>query len=98
MIILALICVPICGVLLAAENLLLLGGQTAEVAAMTAAYVRLVTLSAHLAHPQSSAAWLWFGQLQRQSHSLTATVLPLSEMCFVQWQDKTHHAKVVPSV
>lgn len=42
MIILALICVPICGVLLAAEKLLLLGGQTPEVAAMTAAYVRLV--------------------------------------------------------
>ncbi|KAL3136652.1 hypothetical protein ABBQ38_005893 [Trebouxia sp. C0009 RCD-2024] len=40
MIILALICVPICGVLLAAEKLLLLGGQTPEVAAMTAAYVR----------------------------------------------------------
>ena len=40
MIILGLICVPICGVLLAIERLLLLGGQTPAVAAMTAAYVR----------------------------------------------------------
>lgn len=43
-IILGLICIPICGVLLTAEKLLLLGGQTPEVAAMTAAYVRLVTI------------------------------------------------------
>ena len=41
MIILGLICIPICGVLLATEKLLLLGGQTPAVAAMTAAYVRL---------------------------------------------------------
>ena len=40
MIILGLICVPICGVLLATEKLLLLGGQTPAVAVMTAAYVR----------------------------------------------------------
>lgn len=42
MIILALICIPICGVLLATEKLLLLGGQTPAVAVMTAAYVRQV--------------------------------------------------------
>ena len=40
MIILGLVCIPICGVLLATEKLLLLGGQTPAVAAMTAAYVR----------------------------------------------------------
>lgn len=40
MIILGLICIPICGVLLATEKLLLLGGQTPAVAVMTAAYVR----------------------------------------------------------
>lgn len=40
MIILGLVCIPICGMLLAIEKLLLLGGQTAAVAAMTAAYVR----------------------------------------------------------
>lgn len=41
MIILGLVCVPICGILLSTEKLLLLGGQTPAVAAMTAAYVRL---------------------------------------------------------
>lgn len=40
MLILALVCIPICGVLLATEKLLLLGGQAPAVAAMTAAYVR----------------------------------------------------------
>ena len=45
MIILGLVCIPICGILLAAEKLLLLGGQTPAVAAMTAAYVRLVPVA-----------------------------------------------------
>ena len=43
MIILGLICIPICGTLLATEKLLLIGGQTPDVAAMTAAYVRQAT-------------------------------------------------------
>lgn len=48
MIILGLVCFPICGILLAIEKLLLLGGQTAAVAAMTAAYVRwAVPVHAH---------------------------------------------------
>lgn len=46
MIILGLLCIPICGVLLATEKLLLLGGQMPTVAAMTAAYVRSASASA----------------------------------------------------
>lgn len=48
MIILGLLCIPICGVLLATEKLLLLGGQMPTVAAMTAAYVRSASASQHI--------------------------------------------------
>lgn len=55
MIILGLVCIPICGVLLATEKLLLLGGQTPAVAAMTAAYVRSADAHSWVHAPHGSA-------------------------------------------
>lgn len=56
MLILALVCIPICGVLLATEKLLLLGGQAPPVAAMTAAYVRFCSILCR-AHDHSN---VWY--------------------------------------